>query len=698
MTWAGESGPAQSGFYIFTDDGSPEELVGSPGEVIIWNAGFPAFESQASLTGVEPTSLNQIGDVDTSTTPPSPGQTLKWDGSNWTPSNDIGGSGDVTAAIPLEANRVVIGDDGSKGVKTSKVIISDQDESTFPGRVVVESGAFLLDINPAMNMVMASGSSSPDSPVVKIYQDVMSGEFLYMFNPNGNVALEFRQNGSGDGIFRIRENGGDPYFQVVDGQAIIRTFDAPAINPEPGYAMTIAAGNPGSGLLICAGDAEGDIALKIADQDKTFDILEVHTDNGQIVMGDTYANVLASSGVVYGIDNQNTGSAADFNTKNGGYRIDGNLLRINNLADVDTATSPPSASNSLVWNGTNWIPSGIAPATAADQPSVQARRTTAYSLTTSFVDINFDATDVENTIATVEHDNTNVDRVLIKQNGLYLVTYHFDLDQPPSSSTQDVEAQVRVNDTSVVNGSRARTTVFDDSSIVGSNFKNSIGKSFIANLSSGDFLSVQLRRVQIGGTGSFSTRTNGIFTVTRLSGQKGETGQTGAGSNVIVKDENTNVPNTPHSQLDFQGTGVTVADGGSGRAIVTIPGFTGTSSFKAEAGAGTIQTTSETFVLVPGMTLTPGAGTYFASFGMTANHNKSGQTVSTSIFSNGAQVPSTERTIGGQAGNLGNCMASTVVTISAGQAIEARWKISSNSGGGTGESPGPRSLILLKLS
>jgi YVTN family beta-propeller protein len=46
----------------------------------------------------------------------------------------------------------------------------------------------------------------------------------------------------------------------------------------------------------------------------------------------------------------------------------------------------------------------------------------------------------------------------------------------------------------------------------------------------------------------------------------------GVGSTLLIADEGTNIPNTPHTRLDFAGAGVAVTDAGGGTALVTIPG------------------------------------------------------------------------------------------------------------------------------
>ena len=56
------------------------------------------------------------------------------------------------------------------------------------------------------------------------------------------------------------------------------------------------------------------------------------------------------------------------------------------------------------------------------------------------------------------------------------------------------------------------------------------------------------------------------------TGASGPQGPTGSGSDIIVEDEGSNIPNTPHSNLNFVGAGVTATDGGAGVATITIPG------------------------------------------------------------------------------------------------------------------------------
>jgi len=136
-----------------------------------------------------------------------------------------------------------------------------------------------------------------------------------------------------------------------------------------------------------------------------------------------------------------------------------------------------------------------------------------------------------------------------------------------------------------------------------------------------------------------------------------------------------------------------------GNGVWTDPATIATgSAYQVASALDPIATSSLTDAPIPGLTLTPPAGTYLVVWGATISHNKSGQTAFGSVWVGGAQIAYTERQIGGQANNLGNASSQAIVTVNGSQAIEARWRVSSNSGGGMGSSPGPRSLTILKVA
>ena len=148
---------------------------------------------------------------------------------------------------------------------------------------------------------------------------------------------------------------------------------------------------------------------------------------------------------------------------------------------------------------------------------VQARRTTDFEFTTAFIDITFDTTDVETDSAVLDHDLvTNTDNIIIGQPGTYKISYEVDIEvDTTGESTITAEGRVRVNDGGVgLPGSDALCGVFSDGSIPGDFMQNHLSQSFYVTLAAGDFVTLQLEKVEISGTDDyFATRT--LFTAER---------------------------------------------------------------------------------------------------------------------------------------------------------------------------------------
>ena len=172
---------------------------------------------------------------------------------------------------------------------------------------------------------------------------------------------------------------------------------------------------------------------------------------------------------------------------------------------------------------------------SGDQAMVQARRTTTFSISTSFTDVTLDTTDEENDAAVLEHDNTNTDRLTFKETGAHWVWYKADINPPSVGDTMEIQGRVTVNDGgAALPGSDGQTTVFSDSSIGGDDVTNSLMVGFVYDATANDFLTLQLQKVNVSGTSSPDTRAGGVtFGAIRLQGTKGDTGATGpAGSTV----------------------------------------------------------------------------------------------------------------------------------------------------------------------
>jgi len=136
-----------------------------------------------------------------------------------------------------------------------------------------------------------------------------------------------------------------------------------------------------------------------------------------------------------------------------------------------------------------------------DNAAAQARRTTAFTLPTVFGDVSLDTTDNESNAAIIDHEAGTPDNITLVVAGLYEIHYHFEVG--PSSDTGSgarVEARVRVNDTTVLNGSLQYTTIHDDSSLEGQDHVDGLACSFLYQATAADFVTLQAQMVILAGT------------------------------------------------------------------------------------------------------------------------------------------------------------------------------------------------------
>jgi hypothetical protein len=163
-----------------------------------------------------------------------------------------------------------------------------------------------------------------------------------------------------------------------------------------------------------------------------------------------------------------------------------------------------------------WNPFENALNATIEFPVVQARRTTSYTLTTSYADVTLDTTDLENDVTTIDHDDTLRDRIDIGATAMYQIIYGYTAGGS-ATSTHEARARVRVNDATVLPGSAS----------VNKNYQNEFSTtsaSFLANLNDGDFISLQLQR---DGTTDV-TQDEIYFSIIKLEGIKGDPGPAGA--------------------------------------------------------------------------------------------------------------------------------------------------------------------------
>ena len=183
--------------------------------------------------------------------------------------------------------------------------------------------------------------------------------------------------------------------------------------------------------------------------------------------------------------------------------------------------------------------------------SAMARRTTSYTLTTSFSDITFNSTDVETDNTIVDHDlSGNSDRIIVKETGTYLVAYNTEANT--TGVQRDVSLRLRINDTTVIDGSDITDTVYDD-------YHRNIGWMGIVELTANDYISLQAEQdIILFGSLVAGTTTLKVIKLDGVKGDKGDTGASG-GSTVVMSDYLVGTTSNPSTTATTSGTAVTIA-------------------------------------------------------------------------------------------------------------------------------------------
>jgi hypothetical protein len=212
-----------------------------------------------------------------------------------------------------------------------------------------------------------------------------------------------------------------------------------------------------------------------------------------------------------------------------------------------------------------------------DQAHVQARRTTAFAIpTATFTDVPFDVTDEENDTAVLDHDlATNTDNIIIgSDKGPTEIHVSAIIDAPDDAGDHyRIEARLRTDDAVVIPGSEKQVWVVNDASLNGDDIGALLDYTVQVDLAGIGFITLQLQKISLDGTGVVNMLPGSTFQAVRLSGQVGAAGATGApgaGSTILVEDEGTPLA-TAADTLNFTGAGVTASGAGTTKTI-NIPG------------------------------------------------------------------------------------------------------------------------------
>ena len=162
-------------------------------------------------------------------------------------------------------------------------------------------------------------------------------------------------------------------------------------------------------------------------------------------------------------------------------------------------------SGTYVCNGSSWVQ--LDQSSGGTLAAVQARRTTNFTMASlnTYYDVPFDLTDVETDASALEHDNTNTDRIVAKQNGVYKITYQVNAND--TGTTHQLDSRVRLNDTTVVPGSELTAVEYQNEYVPTTS-------SFLVSMNANDYLTLQVQRTTantvVGDTTMTAVKLDGI--------------------------------------------------------------------------------------------------------------------------------------------------------------------------------------------
>lgn len=199
------------------------------------------------------------------------------------------------------------------------------------------------------------------------------------------------------------------------------------------------------------------------------------------------------------------------------------LTNVSATFNGGTVTGPTNFTNGLSANTIS--ATTYQNLTSGDLASVQAVRTTSFTLPLIPALITFNTTTLENQPLVIEHDNTNTERIYVYETGLYLVHYHCDVAQ--GTTTNDFEFALTKNTLTILSGG----TITGKNS---STDKMTVGITTPVILDAGDYVSLAARYVASSGglvnnTTLSVTKMEGVVGPAGVSGSTGPQGPAGTG-------------------------------------------------------------------------------------------------------------------------------------------------------------------------
>jgi hypothetical protein len=216
-----------------------------------------------------------------------------------------------------------------------------------------------------------------------------------------------------------------------------------------------------------------------------------------------------------------------------------------------------------------------------DSAVVQVRRTTDYTPGTSWDDITFDALDVESDSDVLEWDEVNTDRLLVKLDGLYEISYSFPVRTV--TTTTEIYARVMVDDTTQLDGSYTNQDLYQ-------NETHQQDRTFRCYLSAGEYVTLQISTAAANHT----VQGNAMISIAKLDGVPGPSGADGA-QGPPGQDGVLTISGAADYFYGYDGAGTTQLATGSYTDIPHTTGYT-TAAFSSNGTEVTIEQ-DNTFVI-----------------------------------------------------------------------------------------------------
>ena len=223
----------------------------------------------------------------------------------------------------------------------------------------------------------------------------------------------------------------------------------------------------------------------------------------------------------------------------------------------------------------------------------QYRKTSDSILTTSFQNIFWDTIDIQNQNSVIELDQNNIDRINIKQDGLYFIEYSCKSQSISTTTTSTI--QLYRNNTSIIEGS-----IFSQKTY--SNEIHDLKGFVICSLNQNDYISVQANR---GSEGDLTLVNPINLIIIKLEGSIGPSGSTGAtggtggiglsGSAVFTGGTGgVGLPGIIGGTGATGATGSTGSTGNTGAIGLGLTGATGSTGATGDVGLGLTGSTGAT--------------------------------------------------------------------------------------------------------